>query len=105
MTASFLFTRFAALVLAAVSSFALSSCGDPHEKAAKDLTSLMNRMADTLGSVKDKASAEAAKDKLKSLNEEVKAMTSRLERLGKPSSEIEKTIESRYQDDLDTAMR
>jgi len=103
MTASSILTRIAAVLLVAVLPFALTGCGDSHEKAAGDMVSLMNRLADTLDTVKDKASAEAAKDKLKAIGTEMKEMKARMDKLGKPSEAKEKELKEKYEKELTAA--
>jgi hypothetical protein len=97
--------RFAAAALALSLPFALASCGDSHDKAMKDMVSGMNKLADTMEGITDKASAEAAKDKLKSLEEEMKAIKARMDKLGKPSGDAEKTLKEKYEKDLEAAMK
>lgn len=100
-----LYTRFAAAALALTMPFALVSCGDSHEKVTKDVISLMNKLGDTLGTVTDKASAEAAKDKLKALGDEMKALKSRMDKVGKPSGDAEKKLEEKYKSEMEAAMK
>lgn len=104
MPAASVFTRVTALVLTAMILCVLTGCGDSHERATRDMISLMNRIADTIGSVKDKPTAEAAKDKLKALSEEMKFMKARIEKLGKPSGKVVKTLEN-YHNGMEAANR
>ncbi len=103
MIATSTLTRFAALLLAAVLPFALTGCGDSHDKAMKDMVSVMNRMADTLATVKDKATAEAAKEKLKGITEEMKAIKTRMDKLGNPTGDAEKALKDKYEKEMSEA--
>ena len=98
-------TRLAAAALAVTMPFALVSCGDSPEKVTEDMISLMNKMGDTLGTITDKASAEAAKDKLKSLGDEMKALKARMDKVGKPTGDAEKKLEEKYKTELEAAMK
>jgi hypothetical protein len=46
-----------------------SGCGDSHESLTKDAIAILNETADVLSTIKDPASADAAKPKLKELGQ------------------------------------
>ena len=83
----------------------LPGCGDTHDKAMTDMVSGMNRLAESLGSVKDKATAEAAKGKLKEIREELKAVKARMKELGDPKEEAAAKLKEKYGKDLEAAMQ
>lgn len=58
-----------------------SGCGDTRDKVAADGVAVMKELVTTLESVKDGASAKAAKSKLASLGEKMKAIQKRQEKL------------------------
>ena len=100
-----LHTRLAAAALALTMPFALVSCGDSPEKVTEDMIGIMNKLGDTLGTITDKASAEAAKDKLKSLGDEMKAIKARMDKIGKPTGDAEKKLEEKYKTQMEAAMK
>lgn len=74
------------LTLAVICSLLLcSGCGDTYESLAEESVSVMKQLLATLESVKDGASARAAKPKLQALDEEMKDIEKRMSALGTPS--------------------
>jgi hypothetical protein len=96
--------RLAAATLALTMPFTLVSCGDSPEKVTVDTISVMNKLGDTLGEISDKASAEAAKDKLKSIGEEAKAIKARMDKIGKPTGDTREKLEEKYKTEMEAAM-
>ncbi len=82
------------LFLVVTIPFGLTSCGDAHDKAARDMISLFNRMADVLETIKDADSAKAAQAKLKPLIEEMKALKAHTDTLGEPAND--KALQEKY---------
>jgi cytochrome c556 len=97
--------RLRLLLLTLAAPFLFASCGDSPEKVTEDMISVMNRMGDTLEGIKDKATAEAAKDKLKSLGDEMSAIKARMEKVAKPGGDAEKALKEKYEKDLEAAMK
>src|SRR5438552_13091566 len=78
-----------------------AGCGDSHESLAKDSVSNMKEMVAILDGVKDQASAHDAKPKLKSLMEKQKDIDARQNKLGAPSEDEMKTIDSKYSKEME----
>ena len=75
------------LTLALLLPLGLTGCGDSHEAVMDDMTKLTQQFNEIIGSVNDKASAEAAAEKIKSLSSESKAIAERMKKLGPLSAE------------------
>ena len=76
---------FAFSALLALLFFA--GCGDSHEAVAEESVSVMKEMVATLEGITDAASARAAKSKLQSLAEKMKALEKRMAELGTPTED------------------
>ena len=72
------------LVLAAVASFGLTSCGDSHEAVMGDLNGAMEEFSSIVGSVKTADDAKAAVPKIKELTASVNKLADRIKTLGPP---------------------
>src|SRR5262245_39463770 len=68
----------------------LSGCKDSHESLIKEMIAAFNDAADILATIKDKASADAAKPKLKKLGDKIRDIEARMDKLGKPKSKDQK---------------
>ena len=75
--------------------------GDSHESIRKETIKAMNEMCDILGSIKDKASAEAAKSKMEKLSERMQDLKKRADKLGEPSAEVKSALEKKYKAELE----
>jgi len=78
----------------------LAGCGtsDPYEQVTEDSLACMEEMVDVLATVKDKASAEAAKPKLEAVGERMKEIEKRMEELGKPDKAKQEALEKKYKE-------
>ena len=72
------------IVLAAVASFGLTSCGDSHEAVMGDLNGAMEEFSGIVGSVKTADDAKAAVPKIKELTASVNKLAERIKALGPP---------------------
>lgn len=68
-----------------------------HESIAEDSVSLMEEMAAILPTVKDEASANAAKPKLKALAEKAKALKAEEEKLSKLTNEQQAALLKKHE--------
>ncbi len=68
----------------------LQACGDSPESLAVDCNDTMGELGEVLGDVKDKESAEDAKDKIKGIKDDLKDLFDRAKELTKDMSEEEK---------------
>jgi hypothetical protein len=75
--------------------FAGCSGADNHEKIADDAAAQMEKMANAVASVKDKASAEKAVAEMKAVAEELKKIAARAKAVGKPSAEVKAKIDAK----------
>ena len=98
--------RLAVLSLLALASLGLSQCGggETHEKIMKDMISVMNRLGDLMGGIKDKATAEAAKPKLSALVDELKAVKARMDKIGEPKGKLADDLKAKYEKEMKAAM-
>jgi hypothetical protein len=83
----------------------LSGCGDTHDSLIKEAISTINEMADTCATVKDKASADAARSKIKKLGDKLKDINARGEKLGKITEDQKKKLDEKYKKDLEAALK
>src|SRR5206468_217056 len=68
-----------------------------HETLTKDMVGKMQDMANTLKTVKDKDSANAAAPKVKGIAADMKELKKQADALGKPSAETDKKIRNDYE--------
>jgi acetylornithine/succinyldiaminopimelate/putrescine aminotransferase len=80
---------------------AVAGCGDSHEKVVNDLAAQIEKVVGVLKGVTDKASADAAKPKLDSIDQDIKAIAERAKKLPKPSQAEEAALKSK----LETRMK
>lgn len=69
-----------------------AGCGDSREDLADDSLSAMKQLEATLATVKDEASAKAAKPKLQELADELNDINARMDKLGAPSEDEMKSM-------------
>jgi hypothetical protein len=79
-----------AFLFAAGSAFA-----DSHEAIADDAMAQMERMANAVASITDKATAEKAATELKSVGEELKKVAARAKAVGTPAADVKTKIEEK----------
>jgi len=70
--------------------------GDSHESLAADSVKTMKELVATLDSIKDEASAKAAKPKLVSLSQQMNKINERQAKLPTPTEADVKAMESKY---------
>ncbi|MCB9882663.1 MAG: hypothetical protein H6832_12500 [Planctomycetes bacterium] len=74
----------------------LSSCSGPsHEALMEQTTDQLTKVADTLESVKDKASWEAAKPKLDAVMTSIESIGKEVKALGEPDAETKKKLDEK----------
>ena len=85
-------------VLLAILSLGLSSCGekDTHQKIMTDNLVLLGRVASILEDVENEESAKAAAKELETLIEEFEVIAERSDAIGKPTAEIEDSLNNSY---------
>jgi hypothetical protein len=83
-------------ILAGVLLVLCSGCGDSHESLAGQSVSTMKEMESVLATVKDEASAKAAKPKLKAVVDRMNDINARQAKLAAPTEAEIKAIEAKY---------
>jgi hypothetical protein len=86
---------FAILCVVLGLGFAGCTGADTHEKIVDDTIKQMDRMAVTMGTITDKATAEKAMAELSSVVEEIKKIGARAKALGDPSADVQKKLEEK----------
>lgn len=76
--------------------FVVAGCGDSRESLAEESMSTMKDMVDTLETVKDEASAKAAKPKLQSIADKMKDIEKRQREIGMPNEKEMKELGAKY---------
>ena len=74
--------RYLKLLAIVLTAFLIVSCADSKDKVADDAVSNLEELADVIVTIKDKASAEAAKPKIESIAKEFEAIEERIKKLG-----------------------
>ena len=83
----------------------LAGCGgDSHEAVMDDMIAQMNKVTAVLKTVKDEASAEAAKPKLEAIGKDMKKLKERADKLGDPAKEKEEALKTKYEEKMKEAM-
>ena len=75
-----------------------------HDSLMKDSLSTMEEMVAVMKTVKDEASANAAKPKLQALAEKMKKMKEQADKMEKPSAEKEAALKKEYEPRLQKVM-
>lgn len=88
------------LMSAVVLCGVLSGCSDKYESAMEDQIGYMKEMNSILASVKDDASAEAARPRIEAVVEKMNALAERMQKIGKPSKEREAELKKKYEAQL-----
>lgn len=83
--------------LCAVVALFLSGCSpsDTHEKVLDDAATQLDKLAKTLASVTDKASAEKAAKDMRAIAEDLKKTAARAQALGQPTVDVKAKIDSK----------
>ena len=89
-------TRLLPLVLLPALAMCPGCGGDSHDRVMADSVSTMRDLVATLETVKDQGSAKAAKAKLTSLGQQMKAIQDRQSKLPTPSQEAMKPLLEKY---------
>jgi hypothetical protein len=84
----------------------LAGCGssDSNEQALADTIACMDEMGATLATVKDKASAEAAKPIIEAAAKRLDSIKVRMKELSKPDAAQEKAMNEKYGERMKEAM-
>jgi len=77
-----------------------AGCGDTHESLTKEYRSTMSKVIVVLQGVKDEASAQAAKPKLKALAQQLNDIQSRMAKLPAPTDAQIKSTADKYAQDM-----
>ena len=83
----------------------LSGCNDSHEAVAGDSVSTMKEMTSILEGVKDQASAQSAKPKLKALMEKMESISQRQAKLAAPTEAEIKAMDAKYGKEMEEVAR
>lgn len=75
--------------------------GDPFEVTAADTVAAIKEYADVLSTVKDRASAEAARSQLEAAVEKMQSVHKRRQALGTPTPEQDAAVKQKYGTELD----
>ena len=74
---------------------------DTFDDVIKDMIKSTKQLVEVLATVKDEASAKAAKPKLEKMGKEIQAIQARAKKLGDPSKEEKEKLEKKYKPELD----
>ncbi|MFP4353831.1 MAG: hypothetical protein ACLFUJ_01815 [Phycisphaerae bacterium] len=96
--------KFAILALAAGLVLTVGGCSKDHEDVVEEQIELMNKTADVLATIKDKESAQAAKDDLEELGEKMKELKAEMDEMDEPSEEEEKALKEKYGKEREKAL-
>lgn len=86
------------------SCFFVVGCADSHDKVTRDSIAQMKKLVNVLEGIKTVEDAKAAKGQLESIAKNMKALKTRMDKLGDPSPELEKKLKEKYEDDLKELM-
>lgn len=75
-----------------------------HDSVMEDSVTVMEDLAKVMATVKDEASAAAAKPKLKELSDKMKTLKAESDKMAKPSKEKEDELKKKYEDRMTKAM-
>ncbi len=90
-----------AVLFAACALVTLGGCGaDTHDGLMTEQVNLMTELNETLDTVKDKASAEAAKSKIESIGEKMKSVEARAKAMEDPTPEAQTELLEKHQPQL-----
>lgn len=79
--------------------------GDTHESLAAEVVPVMREMADTISTIKDEATAKAAKPKLERIAAKMKDLNTRREKLPAPTEAQTKAMIEKYGKEMEAAQR
>lgn len=85
--------------------FVAAGCGDSHEKVAADSIPVLRDMAATIETIKDEASAKAAKPKLEAIAKKMKSLKERRNKLPAPTEADIKAMLEKYGDEMEAIQR
>lgn len=83
-------------VLINIAMIAAPAPADTHEELLKESLKVITEVCDVMDKVKDKATAEQNKPKLKELSARMDDLRKRVEKLGEPTVEVVKKITEQY---------
>jgi len=96
------FARLAALALA-LPLVVLAQGPPSHATVIESLIKLMNDASDSVGKISDKATAEKATDDLKKQTETLKKLKVDADKLGPPTADQAKEVETKFKDKMGEA--
>jgi hypothetical protein len=73
------------------------------DKATAELIKIFKSTADTLATVKDESSANAAAPKLKKVGEELRALQKKMQDLGQPTKDQKEKLKEKYKKEMEAA--
>jgi hypothetical protein len=97
-----LLARASAVMFVAI---VITGCGDTRESLAEESMSTMREMVAVLDTVKDDASAKAAKPKLKTLSDKLEDINQRASKLGTPTEAEVKALDQKHGKEMEELMR
>jgi hypothetical protein len=74
------------------------------DSVMEDSVTVMEDLSKTLATVKDEASANAAKPKIKELSDKMKTLKEQADKMPKPAKEKEEELKKKYEDRMTKAM-
>lgn len=83
-------------LLFSVAVYAAPAAADAHEELLKDILKVITEVCDVMDKVKDKATAEQNKAKLKELAARMDELRKQAEKLGPPGAELQKKLAEEY---------
>lgn len=93
----------ACLTMVLAGAFFLGGCSRSHEDVMDDMVETMEETANTLESVKDKDSANAAAGKLDKLAERMNELSKEAEDMEDPDEATEKELKAKYEERMSKA--
>lgn len=94
-----------AIAFAACALLTLGGCGaDTHDGLMTELLDQVGEMNNTLDTVKDKESAEAAKPKVESIAKEIEAIKKRMDTLEEPPADVQAELKAKYEAQIQTKL-
>jgi hypothetical protein len=94
-----------ALVLVSLCALIITGCDSKptYDSVMEDSLAAMEDSTAILATVKDEASANAAKPKLKEIGDRMKTLKAQQEKIGKPSKEEEAELKKKYEERMTKA--
>jgi hypothetical protein len=84
---------------------AADGCGDSHESLVKEGVRILNDAADVLSTINDKAGVDAARPKLRDINQRWRENQDRADAMKKPTQQERQRLQREYSTEFETAGR